>query len=286
MIKNYVCNFSNGDQIVFDIFQNELTEVWSEVVKNTINAGGGKPAGIHCALGEHGYSRQECYDVITQSIQIVRTITPNFGIGWPSTVERITQDCLNCLHEEFQTHVELGKNIGVVGQALNNVNRFIHTLEVMLNQQSQGYVVWDLEGSNKFAVTITDSTRKHFISIPKSRLFGSLTLGYATIGKDLEAAYYNNDVELVRAEGLRQQEFITSEVVFLLREKIFKPHELELIKIKKWIYDNNLEKHIDISDPKYYYMQRPIIGQIKGNDSMKKIANIWNTSEFTHITID
>ena len=143
---------------------------------------------------------------------------------------------------------------GEIYHLLEEINQLVHSMEC-----------WDDPGKyREFFGTIRCSTVKDLlndmeIDYPIENLtdedynnfvtdfeWGTLTLDYFRVGKDLQTCYATNDLELVKTKGLEQQ--ITVHPAFEMR---FQDGNNFQHGIPKWIEENNLDQYYDFSLPKF-----------------------------------
>lgn len=170
-------------------------------------------------------------------------------------------DKLNELHFRFESElvnltIEYSAG-GRVWYLLEKINNLVHFLE---------------RGSNG----VMDEINYFFLSIrPKSNmdywytlepddydsfsLFepGDLIADYSTVGKDLLAAMSSNDIELIKRNELKQQQYITGYA--------FMPHNyhqpnVDLDQYNRWLIENRVSDYINI-DEKQYRPGRHVLGK-------------------------
>jgi hypothetical protein len=285
MIKEYVCLFKKQNEIKslrFKIYCNQLTECWSSTIEKSLLQGKNIPKGLLVNFqSETATLNNEILDLIC----ILKKYDKRFNLDWPLAPNEVTRKKLNLLHEQFHfIEEELLEN----GQAINNefqialqlVNDKIHNFEESLENQTKS-AKWSLS-SFENSVKITNDLRKFWdIKFFKYYKPGTLFLGYHTVGKSLFQCYRSNDVELIKKDGIRQQEFISSEVMFYPDRFIdfnSKPG------IKKWLKANNL--NVDMLDPKYKYGHHPTLGFLKTDLSKKEITNLFTNWDFFKVDIN
>ena len=285
MIKEYVCLFSKEnkkEQLKFKIYQNELTEIWSSVIKENISKGYTTPKGFISTIKS---TRETVNNQILNLIKDLKKYDTRFNLEWPEDYKQVTNSYLNNLHEQFHFIEEEIKanNIKIdteFSNALHLVNVRIHELEHTFVNQKQ--LSWYINDGYSTSIPVTDNLRKFWrIRFVKYYRPGTLFLGYHTIGKTLFDCYETNDIALVEKEGIRQQELISSEVIFIPNS--WSQYD-NTRKIKKWLKQNNFS--IDMNNPKYRYNHTPELGYLKTDLSKDKVAELFTEWDFYSVDIN
>jgi hypothetical protein len=138
---------------------------------------------------------------------------------------------------------------------LEKINQLVHTMETWTNRldnpiQSFFSSVRLIPKQNP--LELTDDDYKTFGMIPN---WGGLQLDYATVGKDLWACSFTNDVELIHAKEVKQQLYINPNFSFSFRETYITPEEE--LKIQQKMFEefctaSNVEQYgYNWQEPKY-----------------------------------
>ena len=285
MINEYVCFFKKEEQvksIKFKIYQNELTECWSSTVEQSLLQGENTPIGF---FSNFNTDRESINIQVLSLVDVLKTYDQRFNLEWPLDSNKVTRKKLNILHEQFHFIEEESLKNRIIKddkfqKSLQLVNDRIHNFEETFLDYTKS-IKWFLS-STENSVQITDSLRKFWnINFFKYYRPGTLFLGYHTVGKSLFQCYRSNDVELVKKNGIRQQELITSEVMFYADWFIDYDSKSS---IRKWIKSNNL--NVDMSNPKYKYGHQPALGFLSTDISKKEIDNLFVDWEFFKVDIN
>ena len=204
-----------------------------------------------------------------------------------STVNELNEDCqistdlnldlevaphlqvkkLNTLHEIFQLYTEKhGTGINETQELLERVNILVHMMEAGPVEIDQVFFVAKQEGPihNELDLDMTDED--HMERKPNA-LWGVLEMDYHTVGKDLGACFYTDDIELIKSGELRQQTQLTPSIAanFMTSPEWGKPTNktdtIEQDKFYTWCKENKLDDYIDYTDP-VYRIGRMRLGEI------------------------
>lgn len=217
-------------------------------------------------------------------------------IDAPETIDPTADNrkLLNYLHHVFHMHIE---KVGDTHQTYNplvHLNTTIHRLEkIITNLQNPDNILVNysffLHGYKNDSAIGGD----HTVPILDKQLyqywnhcdeFGDLLLGYHTIGKNVHHCSIDNDIELVKSNGVRPQVTISNEVILQFRKgKTDIPANLEIVK--KWVQDNNLGSYIDMSAPENCVVGLPLLGRIQGGYTIEEISDIFKTSRVTNVRL-
>jgi len=100
--------------------------------------------------------------------------------------------------------------------------------------------------------------------------WGSLTLDFFRVGKDLNHCYNTNDLELVRTKGLAQQNTIHTCFIMVFNDWRTRQEMVEYGKwYRKWIDDNNLKEYYD-TDLSMFNLGRIVLGKIDMTDTTEE----------------
>jgi hypothetical protein len=282
MIKKYICFFKKNNEVktlTFRIDYNTLTEAWSSTIETALDKGHNRLEGLQ-NLFKPEATTETITEPIADIVKILEKYNPIFINSWPPTTDILT--ALNDLHYKFQlTQESCVPSLSISKEYdynLNLLNAKIHEAEyVLMNRKKDA--VWFINQSLNYSVEITDELRKYWgVTFIKYNPAKTLYLGYHTIGKDLKTCFINNDTEVVKTSGLRQQQYISTETVFRLDPMITINRNRA---IKKWLARNNLNFFVDLNDPKYKYNQQmPTLGRLNDKLSDAQITEIWKSWDF------
>ena len=139
---------------------------------------------------------------------------------WPG-IEAVDNAVLNQLHFEFEAYGERFKSatsderaglMGLFGDFCQ-LNDRIHACEGALanRERSLDTAWWSLHASfipDLYEMLTADMYREFSLDWE----FGTLFMGYHTLGKDYMAAFWNNDLDLVRRNEIRPQRISSAEI--------------------------------------------------------------------------
>jgi hypothetical protein len=266
MIKKYICFLKNNNEVktlTFSIDQNSLTEAWSSTIEASLNEGSNKILGMQNTFITEASSKT-INEPISSIVAILENYNPIFKNSWPPASTDIVT-ALNNLHYKFQITEESLKGLPPIPDEyyrnLHLLNIKIHEAEHIIKNQKRK-IVWYINQSLKDSIEITDDLRKYWgVSVVKYNPARQLYLGYHTIGKDLFTCFADNDIELIKTGGLRQQEYISTESVFRFNPILTVNRNFI---IKRWLRKNGLAQLVDLDDPKYRYNhQPPVLGKLE-----------------------
>jgi hypothetical protein len=280
MIKKYVCFFKKNNEVktlTFSINQNSLTQVWSSTIETALSKGHNSLVGL-----QNLFSPEATTETITEPIanivKVLEKYNPLFVNSWPPVTNIVTG--LNDLHYKFQLTQESVTSFYPTeyNYNLNLLNAKIHEAEHVLNG-GKNYAVWFINQSSNDGIEITSELRKYWgVKFIKYNPARTLYLGYHTIGKDLITCFTDNDIEVVKSDGVRQQQYISTETMFRLDPMITTNRNFA---IRKWLIQNNLNSFVDLKDPKYKYNQQlPVLGRLTDKLSNNQILEIWKSWTF------
>ena len=204
------------------------------------------------------------------------------GVDMPDIPDTLDRDSLNRIHEAFHIveevymsddtdHQKLSEDIKVIRKLLKEVNFLVHELENALFAPKQAAFTVFYIGEHNVSdrVILNSELRKMFIhtSMP-NRV--TLHVGYATIGKNLLHAAYDNDVELVKNGNIRPQLSLSTETIWhwnpinlvkttqAAKDKHDKQTRAEWeTKVKDFVVNNNLQDYVGWKDPIHYNSVQP-----------------------------
>lgn len=199
-----------------------------------------------------------------------------------NALHRFFEDCsYDCVKERTSTiHSDLLEKINKLFPLLEQVNYLVHRTEGGPSPQASDYLVFRNMWGNPLADTIQLSDIEYNMFVPTLNVNSNccLFLDYSTVGKDLEACWKTNDLELVNAKELKQQQFINPAFNFTFNEyKTVDPGDITDKFLKEgshvvkneWCKQNNVDEHYEYWLPKYN------IGRIKiGQCVSKEITGV------------
>lgn len=185
---------------------------------------------------------------------------------------------LNKLHEIFQLYTEdYGVDANETQIQLERVNILVHLLEAGPVEMDQVFIVAKQVGPIAEELDLELSDDDHMLRKPHA-LWGELEMDYHTVGKDLGACFWTDDTELVESGELRQQTTLCPGVAinFMTGPQNKPTDEVDEQKIKefnKWCTNNNLNAHINHTDP-VYRLGRLRLGHISKEYTMQEIQDL------------
>lgn len=183
---------------------------------------------------------------------------------------------LNKLHEIFQLYTEVhGVDANETQKQLERVNILVHLLEAGPVEMDQVFVVAKQVGPIPEGLELT--AEDHMLRKPHA-LWGELEMDYHTVGKDLGACFWTDDSELVATGELRQQTTLCPGIAvnFMTGPQNSPTDDVDTQKetdFYDWCQKNNLDEHIDYTDPKYR-LGRLRIGRISNEYTIQEIQDL------------
>lgn len=260
--------FQNGKTLKYKIEDNPVTKIWVQVTKEVL-------ARPDCHVFENQWSHgfysvakvKLVWNRMLKSIDKWNQLDFSEGrkLSMPLEYNKNEdyRDLLNRLHETFHRFEEeiQEKKIKIESydaDPLQQLNVDIHTLESLIFKKGAltvraGFFHHSHQKTRDLTIKIEDpSLYKYWSPLV---INGGLYLGYHTVGKSLQDCCNGNDVELIKQGMVRPQLDISNEVILNFDRRqleIFDDlQESEKTRIKNWVIKNNLEKYIDLSDPKH-----------------------------------
>ena len=207
--------------------------------------------------------------------KIIDTLNSKNWASIPDTLKLLEDDKsvveldkLNELHFIFESEIIKldGENTNPeLFFLLEGVNNLVHLCEKYdpVNETSTEYHSYRLDEDIMEYVLHMEDTDYENMDI---NLFGTVTLDFGTVGKDLGACFYTQDIELVKRQEIKQQEYIKANISFDWTSKENDPNE-EYRRYYKWCEDNNVQDYgYNYKEPKYN-LGRVILGDLINKDS-------------------
>jgi len=213
------------------------------------------------------------------------------NVTMPDIPDTLDRDSLNRIHEAFHIveevymsddteHQKLSEDIKVIRRLLKDVNFLVHELENALFGRKQAAFTVFYIGEHNISdrVVLNSELRKMFVSTSMPNRV-TLHVGYATIGKNLLHATYDNDVELVKNGNIRPQLSLSTETIWhwnpvnlvkttqAAKDKHDKQTRAEWeTKVKDFVVNNNLQDYVGWKDPIHFNSVQPCYAY--SNDDM------------------
>jgi hypothetical protein len=285
--------FQNEQTLTFDIWENELSDAWAEVIRRKL----AQPDTEAYDYSAHWsfpaqQNKYELFDNISKNVEIARKLRPD--LEWPDNINEIDQAKLNYLHERFHESQEIvlaekenqsmiDESLEEVRNAFNKINHDIHSLENLIEfearpikeqENRQNYHVLNFGlYDGKLRVPLTNKLREEFW---KERPLPSykpvqLWLGYATVGKALMHCVVNNDPDVVRDGMVRPQIDIGGEtlvVIFTGDRWAIDEGQYDIFwqqwdkSLESFMKQHDLYNYIDHRSPEHYYGKQPVLGMV------------------------
>lgn len=270
MIKEYVCKFEalgRKEELVFEIVNNELTRDWAHQVEYYFNKGEKYPLDL---VNVYGENKKEVF-------LEMKSIAQEIGLEYNYTFENFTQESLNRLHEEF--HFKEEQNNQDNKDLYHRLNILIHKIE-----GNDKVCYWYTHKVLDYEQPIKDNHWQYFDIKTKTLAIDRpfLSLGYHTIGKDLRHCFLDNDIELVKKNGIRPIQRLHTQVFYRESDSLVNNKK----NIRKWAKKNKIYHLIDWSKPQYSKNQRfPLLGYLKGKTACEAEI-LWTHWTFKEIDIN
>jgi hypothetical protein len=254
------------EQLSFNLVDNPLTELW---IKNLQEAKCKDIIDVQCYFSDDFSNVDEH---LKNLVNIISREIPEILNFWK---EPLTQDVMNALHQYFHSSVE-HKPVAEerTKDALGELNLIIHKWE-MTQRKNISWVFYRLNSEIRQPLPI--ELRKYW-SIEEHPP-GSLTLGYYTIGKELWSCYMDNDMEVVKANMVRPQMYVPTQVIFDLN--MLNPTRLNRSwkEFDYWCNINNtLAYGVHSAMPIHRTGFKPVLGIAEYLPPRDHIKNMWKTA--------
>ena len=174
----------------------------------------------------------------------------------------------NALHLYFEDEsnkiIESGVNYDPgIYKLLEDINQLVHSIERGVRDWTDFFCTLRvLEYSNLTSVPTMPITDEDYENFNIHEPWGSLTLDFFRVGKDLNHCYHTNDLELVKTKGLAQQNTIHTCFEMVFNDWRTRQEMIEYEQwYRKWIDDNNLKEYYDTTLP-MFNLGRIVLGKI------------------------
>ena len=183
---------------------------------------------------------------------------------------------LNYLHLQFHKFAEQKKKYSKEYTPLHELNLIIHKIEAVLQNKSMAcgfHLEW--EYSTKVPNVIDIENMDWYQHWTSDVQFGDMKLGYHTVGKNLWMCYRDNDIDLVQTGMVRPQKTISSEVTLIFGNRIQHYNKNNnFLLMCRWLEDNNLNQHVDMTKPYNRAVGQPLLGKLMGTYTPADISRI------------
>lgn len=144
---------------------------------------------------------------------------------------------------------------------LEKVNYLVHRMERDVNTTPSSYnVLRNTSVPDEAFILLTEDDYRTFESTSEYETNAILYLDYSTVGKDLEACWITNDIELVKNKEVKQQTHISSAMNYVFssfteKKCYFRTRHAEYYK---WCHENNVQKYYEYWLPKFNLGRIPL----------------------------
>jgi hypothetical protein len=195
----------------------------------------------------------ECVKALRQVTEDINAVyesdleSSNSGKLWVPTMENVSSSLLNQLHFEFENFgerfkkgsAEVQNKIRSVYGPFCQLNDCIHATEGALSNRDRTMeeAWWALHCAfmPDFYKKLPDELYPEFTLDWK---FGTLYMGYHTLGKDILAAFWNDDLDLFHRDEIRPQRISSSEFFIFLGPGT----EGQMEALERWWREKNIDQ--------------------------------------------
>lgn len=235
-------------------------------------------------FGEEDLS--DCIGSLSQTVDLINARyvsdleSSNGGKLWQPTIEDISSALLNQLHFEFENFGERYKRgspleqqtIADVYGPFCLLNDQIHATEGALANRHRTIENswWALHCS--FLPDFYSPLKEEMYSeFTLDWEFGTLFMGYHTLGKDILAAFWNNDMGLFERDEIRPQRISSSEIFMFLGPD----SRGQMIDMEKWWAQNNIDSYgYKFGDPRNSIGYIPVAKLVRHGCGEVEIKNV------------
>lgn len=230
----------------------------------------------------HTLSLEKRYEYQQEMNDVIDAINTNFTEWSPWTLDESLKlivgetepelDKLNALHRDFEDiSYEVIKmrdepgvppNLEDLYQLLEKVNYLVHRMERVSNDNTNWYytVIRNASINDSNYYTLTD---EDYMLFENEQRPGVLYADFSTVGKDLSTCWATDDVALVKAGEVKQQEFIKPYVNYKFQSGTDdRDYDAEYAdrqtRYYKWCEDNELGEVVDFRKPMYRIGRIPL----------------------------
>ena len=177
--------------------------------------------------------------------------------------EDVSYDVIKYRNSETQYSIE---TTDYLFQELEKVNYLVHSMEKDISiSPTEFVVIRNVSIKEEDFIKLNDNDYELFKPLYPHYSNALLFIDYSTVGKDLEACYFTNDIELVRQKELKQQEFITSALNYQFNgfgKVDYNAWEvatrISRNNYRQWCEENDVGDYYDYWLPKYNLGRIPI----------------------------
>jgi len=145
---------------------------------------------------------------------------------------------------------------------LEDINQLVHSIERGVSDYKKFFCTMRVSPDNMNPVPTVPMTNEDYENMSIYCTWGNLTLDYFRVGKDLNHCYHTNDLELIKKNGLAQQNTVHTcfEMIFddwRPKSRMMKYEQ----NYRTWINDNNVKYYYDTTLP-MFNLGRIVLGKI------------------------
>jgi hypothetical protein len=217
--------FDKGLKLYYELFDNDLTHRWIELVKACNNNDDYKIRSNFLKI----FSQKEIeieFENMCDDIALINSVSDRqLPIIESLEYLLLNKHLLNDLHEEFEIYGD-NKN-PLINKQMRSLNDRIHNFETILKQKNDAnktcfsVVSYDENSKDIFKLEKTLKYEDYFLLAPDFK-WGYIYLGYNTLGKSWNTIANDNDIEVVLRNQVRPQKKFSSEMYINFFENI--PH--------------------------------------------------------------
>lgn len=277
--ENYTLN-NNTASIVFTLRDTPIAQQFVETWNKNKLGDTGTDSDFRIDYNEFtsidSETRYKMQQQMNDIIDAINKITTEYPVPQDLKLtisDNIQVEKLNALHRYFEdTSYDLIQGNGLrdnnLHSLLENVNQLVHKMEGPSNNHKLFMtVIRNLQKINiKKFYQLQDHDFDEFEPVERQ---GVLFLDFATVGKDLAACFYTNDIPLVQAKEVKQQEYCMPYFNYRFTtlgegkdDRDWKNYyNTEMNKYYDWCNKNDVWRFYDYKQPKYR-LGRIAIGDI------------------------
>jgi hypothetical protein len=292
--REYSGRLKNTETLSFDIFDNDITRAWREVImrklaqEDTEN----RDYSIHTSFPALN-NKYQIFERICNNVSVARQLNPD--LEWPDNLGDINQDRLNYLHERFHEakdftlrtdDIDSVENIVDIRRAFTEINHDIHALENIIEfekrstEDPQGaenrmnYHVLNFGLFDKdLRLPVTPELREAYWRDREDPIVKpvQLWLGYATVGKNMMHCVVNDDYTVVKDNMLRPQMDIGGETLCIVHNGVGwqrthgdseQRHNEYIADLQQFMSRNKLHRYADMQDIHHTHCRQPVLGMV------------------------
>ena len=179
-----------------------------------------------------------------------------------NALHRFFEDVSYDIMQEWKTSSNYKKEyLDFLFSELEKINYLVHRMERDVGADPSSYnVLRNTSVSEKSYIKLTDDDYREFVSTSELETNGILYLDYSTVGKDLEACWITDDIDLIKNKEVKQQIHISSAMNYLFNSHIDKKCQFRSrhAEYYKWCHENGVSKYYKYWLPKFNLGRIPL----------------------------